>query len=250
MVENSKILNALILLCFGITLSFVFLLPKQSYAQNHEESNVGCAPDTWTAMANRAAMETRREDVMNKRYIVKADSVLQYSCFNKELVRSYDETSRIFSNGEHWVNREVALINGFDTLVNIYGPNSPTILHKGVPNGYTVIPGAGTNYKKDYVLGETTLGFTSMDFHIRTVVGQPLLNYIDQNFSHNVLSDTTDLNFNNICYNMSDVWKAAKCKNFDGIATFYSFEALGDVPNFLTSPDPREFPYDMKCDES
>ncbi len=242
MVQKLKFSKSLILLYFATVMVF----PNMAYSQ----SDAGCAPDTWTAMANRAAMETRREDVMNKRYIVKADSVLQYSCFPGELVRVVNQTSRIFSNGEQWVDRPVRLTHGFETVMNVYDP-SPTILHEGVPNGYKVVPGSGTDYKETYVLGDSTLSYNSMDFHVTNVIGGmnggPLFNYIDANFGHHVLSDTTDLKYHNICYNMANVWKAAKCKNFDGVATFYSFEELKGVPNFLTSPDPREFPINMPC---
>jgi len=41
----------------------------------------GCGTDTWRAMVNQAVLQTRREMLMNERYIAKADSVLAYSCF-------------------------------------------------------------------------------------------------------------------------------------------------------------------------
>ena len=230
MLEKSKNSKSLIILCFGLVLGFgalIVALPA------HAQSDAGCAPDTWTAMTNRAAMETRREDVMNKRYIVKADSVLQYSCFRGELLRVANQTSRIFSNGTQWENREVPLSFGDPATVQIYAPSNP--------------------YDNNYNIGDSTLGFDSLSLHLDNVVGNglagPLFNYIDTNFGHNVLADTTNSNFHNICYNMSGVWRAAKCKNFDGIATFYSFEDLDGVPNFLSSPDPREFPNgaDWEC---
>ena len=68
---------------------------------SHAQSDAGCANDTWTAMVNQAALQSRREDLMNKTYIVKADSVLQYSCFQDELITVETDTRAIFSNGEH-----------------------------------------------------------------------------------------------------------------------------------------------------
>jgi len=252
MLKTSKFYNILILFCFALGLTG-FLIVTNS-APSCAQSTKGCATDTWQAMVNRAAMETRRDDVMNKRYIVKADSVLQYSCFRDELINTVENTGPIFSNGETWVGRQVPLIGGFETTMDIYNPASLTLLHTrpGGDNTYELLPGAGTNYKEDYILGDSTLSLGSLDFALTNVVGGttggPLFEYLKANFSHIVLSGTTDLTHIGLCHEMANVWKAAKCKNFDGTAVFYSFEDLAGVPNFLTSADPREFPPSMPCE--
>ena len=160
---------------------------------SHAQNGTGCANDTWTAMVNQAALQSRREDLMNKTYIVKADSVLQYSCFEEELERVKTQTGKIFSNGEHWANNHIVpLAAGETTTVDIYQP-VPTELHlpQDTPNHYVLTAGEGYDYRADpsqYNLAALT-PFTLEDA-LADVVEASYNTYINSNFNHTVLSNT------------------------------------------------------------
>lgn len=168
----------------------------------------GCGADTWAAMVNQAVMETRREDIMNKRFILKPDSVLDYSCFDMFVKRVADNAGPVFSESKVWANREV----------DLYGKT---------------------------VTVRRELGSKSLDNALMDVVQSTLINYRRGQFNNNFLADSTAVAASagqENCDMMSHVWKAAKCKNFENAPTiFYTFKDL-------TRTDPREFPSNMRCD--
>ena len=197
------------------------LVPKPTEGQEPQELS-GCATDTWTAMVNQAVMETRREDLLNKRFIIKPDSVLQYSCFDKTIAKA-KSTSSIFSGTQsRWVNEEVDLI-GKKVTVKIYEKDQ--------------VPGVEQPYRINLLQPNT------LEESLSLVVDESFSSYINNQFNHPVLAGTTEMNNQgDLCVDMSQIWKAAKCKHFDGTEVFYTFEDL-------TTTDPREFPPNMKCGE-
>lgn len=237
MVRNPNLNNLLKSFCFNLFVVGTFLIANST--PSNAQSSAGCATDTWVAMANQAALETRREDLMNKRYIVKADSVLQYSCFYDEITNTTTNIAPMFSNGDHWERTNVSLIMGEQTSMAIY-QESTTQLHEPTDNEwYEIEDGSGFDYTDGYNFD--VLSPDSLDEALDGAVREPLEAWIVGNFNHIVLSGTTELrNSGEICYNMGDVWEAAKCKNFDGTQIFYRF-------NELVNFDPREFPPSMPC---
>ena len=177
-------------------------------ASESPEDFAGCASDTWSAMVNQAVMETRREDIMNKRFILKPDSVLDYSCVDLFIKKVADDAGPIFSESKHWANRDV----------DIYGKT---------------------------VTVKRELGSKSLDNALMDVVQSTLINYRRGQFNNNFLADSASVGATagqENCDMMAKVWKAAKCKNFENAPTiFYTFKDL-------TRTDPREFPSNMKCD--
>lgn len=168
----------------------------------------GCGTDTWTAMVNQSVMQTRREDILNKRFIVKADSVLDYSCFDKHITDVAEKAGPIFSETKNWANVSVNLI------------------------GKTV------QVKRE-------LGSKSLDGALMDVVQSAATNYRRGQFNNKFLADSTPVNATagqTNCDVMGKVWEAAKCRNFDDVDVFYTFEDLKTV-------DPREYPENMKCDQ-
>jgi len=165
-----------------------------------------CAADTWAAMVNQAVMETRREDILNKRYIVKPDAVIDYSCFDLHVKNVADSAGPIFSETKKWANLPVDLIGKVVTV-------------------------------------KRELGSKSLDGAIMDIVQSVATNYRRRQFNQPLLSGSatvpTSAGSNN-CDVMAKVWKAAKCKNFDGSNAFYTFEDL-------KTTDPREFPPNMNC---
>lgn len=171
------------------------------------EKYTGCATDTWAAMVNQAVIETRREDIMNKRYIVKPDTAIDYGCVQYYMKTTADKAGPIFSETEDWYNRSV----------NILAPKPVIMMMK--------------------------LGSKSLDNALAETVEYVIKSYRNQQFTHPRMSGTVPVPANagkDTCDLMKHVWKAAKCKNFDGPQAFYTFEDLKTI-------EPREFPPNYKC---
>ena len=190
----------------------------------------GCATDTWTAMVNQAVMESRREDILNKRFIVKADSVLQYSCFDNAVKSMKKDIAPIFSGSERWAKVDVPL----------WGKKSG---EKKEATAKIEI------YKKDF---KTEKGYDiellspkTLNESLTLLVDEAFTNYRRGQFNHKALSGSTGLSIggpSDLCIDMAAVWKSAKCRHFDGTDVFYTFEDL-------KTKEPREFPANMKCDK-
>lgn len=171
----------------------------------------GCSTAVWTAMVNRSVIEARREDVVNKRFIIKPDTVLDYTCFEHNVSKVGEEAGPIFSETEKWANLEVDLIGKTVTV-------------------------------------KRRLGTKSLDNALMAVVEAALTNYKNGQFNNDFLADSTPVSGSAgsaYCDVMANVWKAAKCRNF---GDFYTFQDLGAGKNLTSSADPREFPNNMKCD--
>ena len=188
------------------------LYAKPGYAQ--ESKVTGCAPDAWKALKNQAVLEARRETVMNQHYIRKPDSVLHYSCFGYHMQHSVEHTGPIFNETDSWIRN-----------VDLIGKNFKMTLSRG--------------------------GF-ALDAAILGLVLTPLNTYLNSNFNHNYLGGTsniarprnyTELSEAGACKTMANVWKAAKCANFDDEEIFYTFEEL-------TKKDPRKYPQGLECNST
>lgn len=153
----------------------------------------GCATDTWTAMVNQAVIEARREDILNKRFIVKPDSVLDYGCFDENLEAAQSRLGPIFSETPNWASQDVNILPETVTIKR-YHP-------EGLRNA------------------------------LASVVEQAAQSYYNQQFNQAPLAGSTPVggitNGKN-CDLMGKIWSAAKCKNFDDVQVFYKFEDLTD----------------------
>ena len=230
----------------------------------HAQSWAGCDREVWRAMTNQATLETRRQDLTNKRYIIKPDSVMQYSCFDQKIDRAHEQIGRVFSNGFQFVERRIDLLDGYSTNLDIY--NLEDLTEHGSPetvteegDGYDIRPLPGHNYQINAAgalpyIAEPATGLNptlslvglqpdSLETAISTALFPAYEAYIDGQFHHQVLAATTPLEFPipELCQPMGLVWMAAKCKNFDGINIFYRLEELVGF-------DPREFPPNMPCE--
>lgn len=152
----------------------------------------GCGTDTWTAMVNQSLLQTRREVVMNQRYIAKADSVLAYSCF-EQMTADVGAIIDVFSGSDRWENAEIDIIG--DVV---------------------------------YV----TVGPFDLDAAIESAVLAPLETYLDLNFNHpwlgGLLAPGVEEFFQSghPCGTMRQVWQMAKCMNVTDDPLFYRFEDL------------------------
>jgi len=176
----------------------------------------GCATDTWTAMVNQAVAQTRRETAFNKRFIVKSDSVLQYSCFSDTIANTVNAIDPIFTASDRWKANPVNILGDEDVLIEIYDRDPETEV------GYYI----------DF-LSENTL-----EESLILVVDSAFKNYINGQFNHNYISGTAPVSGTGLepCTNMAEIWKAAKCVNFGGTIPFPTFEELAK------GYEPRQFP--------
>lgn len=185
----------------------------------------GCATDTWTAMVNQSVLQTRREMLMNQRYIAKPDSVFAYSCFQEAYVNA-GQTLGVFSESQRWTNRQVDIIGRTVTL-------------------------------------NVDMGQYSLDGAIANAVDSALEIYLQDNFNHELLggifsgplSETEEsgdedhghshaaTQYGQACGTMNRVWQMAKCHNATDDPMFYRFEDLIDN-------DPRIYPHVYACEDS
>lgn len=134
-----------------------------------------CDPSYWEAMKSKAWMEAQREITQNQNLIYKADSVLEYTCFDRYLqsVATVIRTQRaLFSETNHWTTSPPGnMINALNILVANSLPNY-----------------IGANFAHNY-LGDRS----GIDYTLGTAGGGAATYSCDQ---------------------MTLVWQAAKCMNF------------------------------------
>lgn len=213
------------------------LTPAPENDDNVPEKFSGCAADTWTAMVNQAVLQTRRQDLVNKRFIVKPDSVLDYSCFANRQNLIATQAAPIFSETQRWNNLTVDLIGDTETIkLQELDDGPPFNSETGFlfEQTYVQSNGVEVTFKK--------FEPQSLDMAIDSLVTTTTFPYLENNFMHGFLADTATVSGASVgtCNVMNQVWQASKCKNADGSGLFYTFEDL-------MSQDPREFPLSMPC---
>lgn len=143
-----------------------------------------CDPDYFESLKSRAWLEAQREIVQNQNLIVKPDSVLEYSCFDRQLsVLAYYARSpdgELFSGSSRWGNA---------------GTNMSLAL--GRLTGQALKAYDEQNFKYDYLGGR----MEGVDYKMDRVQGTGPATLIipNQNYS---------------CDEMDKVWKYAKCMDF------------------------------------
>ena len=188
----------------------------------------GCATDTWTAMVNHAVNQTRRENAFNKRYIVKPDSILTYICFNQDIQAVAEQMDPVFSGSDVWADRDVDVLS----VAGNYLDGEPVNIQI-----YEESQDAEAGYRFEYLTPET------LEESLVLVVDAAWVNYRLGQFNHGILSGTVgDIGRNtDMCANMSQIWQAAKCKNFDAPGIWWTFEDMA------IGLEPRVFPPEMPC---
>ena len=177
-------------------------IPPTTSAASAPKPSSGCANDTWIAMVNQGVLEARRENIVNQRLIAKADSVLTYTCFDQYVANVGAQAGPLFSATDFWAGRTIDIL-GKTVTVNV------------------------------------SLGSTSLDGSLSTVVSLAAASYLSGNFSHGLLGETAAVSApSGGCNVMRNVWQAAKCNNLN--TPFYRFDDL-------ISFDPREYPASMAC---
>ena len=139
----------------------------------------GCAVDTMNVHINQAVMETRRETVANQTLIYKADSVLDYGCFEDMLKTVENNTAPIFSENTHWAPKTIDLLRGVNFEMNLKLPAN------------------------------------SMDTALTIAARGSMRPYLQSNFNHAFLNNRSGIQRNGTCSVMNQVWDKAKCDNAD-----------------------------------
>ena len=179
----------------------------------------GCATDTWSAMVNQAVLQTRREMMINERYVAKPDSVMAYSCLVQQLM-NVGQTAGIFSESQLWANREIDVLNGQRVTVTI------------------------------------DMGRYSLDGAISNVAMEPYEHFLRSMFGHDFLGGMApgltsgggdddhahSAQDHAPCGVMRQVWRTAKCMNMTDDPLFPTFEELIAADN-----DPRIYPEGTEC---
>lgn len=152
-----------------------------------------CDPQYWEAMKSKAWMEAQREITQNQNLIYKADSVLEYTCFDRFLqsvATVIHDQNALFSETNHWGTIAPGnMTNALNTLVANSLPNY-----------------IGSNFGHSY-LGERS----TLDYTVGTAGGGAAVYNCDQ---------------------MAQVWQAAKCINFIDQATLDDFFYLSHYDGF------------------
>ncbi len=185
----------------------------------------GCSTDTWTAMVNQSVLQTRREMLMNQRYIAKADSTLSYACIEPQLA-NVGRSMGVFSENTHWANARIPIENGL--FVNTSVSMGPASLDGAVSN-------AALSLANSFI--------QSMFFHdyLGGTAGESALPPLADAGAGT--DDIVSPQESATCGMMNRVWQMAKCQNItDGIA-FPRFEDL--IGN-----DPRIYPRIYRCNDS
>jgi len=185
------------------------------------EESPGCDPEFWDVLEARTWLEGQREVEAASRLILKADSVLQYTCFNdriSELASAADWIfsdrvvgAPLFTNHPMWRQRHPPPpgVAGASPFTPIYlGPNGPD------PPG-----GAFTALE--------------LDKHLNNLVRGPMNTYLGNNFNHTYGGGLGPVG--GVCMSMNTVWNFLRCQDYDKDL----FISLKDMPG----NDPRTLPY-------
>lgn len=226
-------MNKLILLSLA-TFAALFLGQSSAFAQDIAPQP--CDPQVYRQMQSRAWLESEREIMQNQNLIFKADSVLNYTCFDNFARKAAADGGSIFAHNSAYFPGIIARGDGaslnnalnnvvIQALAGYFGP-----LDEGT-FGHSYLGGRG-----EYV----GLGFP---------INEPPEIGGDDSFAYE-------------CNVMAQVWSKAKCLNFvhdvpfqdkDGYYPFKSLEcAEGQncerVEGYDELIDTRSFPEYMACE--
>ncbi|MCF8495491.1 MAG: hypothetical protein K9G62_02355 [Alphaproteobacteria bacterium] len=195
-----------------------------------------CDADFMNQIYARAFLEADRENILNKLLIPKPDSVLEYTCFDKQVAMTAGRAGPLFTETSYWHDYDVP-IDGM--YWDEYIETVPIDVYIG-----------------DKEEGEDGgVGYTwdkRLDNSLQLLVMDGLSNYLGSNFAHpfmggrlfllnHVITGILDDIIGGVfgpsynCSIMDSVYRYAKCVNFGADDKFYSFETLAVL-------DPRLFP--------
>lgn len=190
-------------LCTAILLLIVCAaLPVLSYAAGEPDS---CDVSFYTKMKNRAAAEASRDLTLAQTAIRKADSVLEYTCFDQFAKVTAEIAAPLFTETEQWKDTEQD-ISTYDD------PHSPNAIDLPV---------------------NTFLPDGTLMASIENVALQAMSQYISKNFSHQFIGfvdkSTPPAPGSYSCDAMQRVWFSSKCDAFHGEDVFTFIGGTDDI---------------------
>lgn len=182
----------------------------------------GCDPEFWDALEARTWMEGEREVEVAERLILKPDSVLEYSCFNRRVGALAAAANWIFSDrvaGAPLFTAHAEWRNRNPPPPGAAGAAPFTPIHLG-PVGPDPPGAAFTAVELDGYLSSTSM--------------EPLADYLSNNFGHTLGGGSYGGPPGAVCGAMNLIWNFLRCQDFDKNL----FIKLQDMPGF----DPRVLP--------
>ncbi len=185
-----------------------------------------CSTQFWRQMSARASMEAEREIMMNQNLIFKADSVLEYTCFDQLVNLTAWRGGQIFTHTDYFGEQ-------------IIGQGS----NQGLPISLNNVVYTALVAYVDNNFGHSYLGGRAQRLAAENR---------DSQFLPPVAEITDGYN----CNAMANVWQAAKCSNFidndefqntDGFYPFETIAGMDGNPDVVGYNDPsiqdtRHFP--------
>jgi hypothetical protein len=170
-----------------------------------------CDPQYWNAMRAKAWMEAQREIAQNQNLIYKADSVLEYSCFDNFLRALASNAITMFSENE-----------------SIFGVPVVAITSTSMDNALNRLVASGLSQYVNSAFGHNFLGGRS-------------------SFNHSPSASITQgAGYTYTCSAMANAWNAARCLNFNNQPAVDDFFDIGTYNS--TSWDPRgTIPQNFTC---
>lgn len=185
-------------------------IPCVSYTNLNDTDNAAKKGNASTCDANfmnqiyaKAFIEAQRENIYNQIYIRKAESTLQYSCFDDFMTTAGSQAAPLFSENPRWENKDEDLWIVCDDC-----PDKAPL--------------------------DATLDSGSLQDSIDSTVKSSANAYLSTNFNHSAGGGS--LIPSGTCMSMGGVWYAAKCENLPAPSDlFFAFSEL-------TTGDPRVLP--------
>lgn len=190
-----------------------------------------CDTEYWRQMSARAWMEAEREIMQNQNLIFKADSVLEYTCFDQFVSINAYQGGNIFTHTTYF--------------------GTPIIQRSANESMNNALNAVVINALNAYKSGSFSNSFLSGRADHMTIA----------NTNSQFISATTNAAYT--CNIMADVWKTAKCANFIDDAAFqstdgfYPFETITghngtpDVDGYNGGiQETRQWPPGMSCQNS
>jgi len=183
-------------MCAFITgLAITFIAPNFSYAQNS-----ACDADYYKSLEARAWMEAQREIESNQNLIVKPDSVLEYTCFDKFGSELAEHAKDMFSESTRWG---------------------------------TILPDNSMDNALTSLVGDALVAYQTANFDHKSLGGRGIDKHT---FSGNITGGNYTCSQMNDIWQKSN--RSAKCYNFqtenhDAFFTFKQFEDSNTVVRAL-----------------
>lgn len=222
---NEFMRKTLLLLVAGL----LGLFPLSSYAQDIAPQP--CDSEYWRQMSARAWLEAEREIMQNQNLIFKADSVLEYTCFDRFVDVAAGPGGDIFVHTDYFGQKIIKR------------DDDPHAMEKALE--YVVASALPVYQKAGF--DHSLLGGRGEYMNLSPSTSDTFTGSVDYSQAYN-------------CDIMSKVWKTAKCANFvdnsnfettDGFYPFETIKANGsgsDVAGYAdTIKETRKWPANLSC---